>query len=416
MGDRLEPTGPHWRRPPLAQVADVLRTTEAEAVGTREAASWLAALLAGDPTAPNPLPNPKPKPEPARRERARGCTAPGHYASMANGMSAADGGGAAERRGVATAAAASASASALKRKRSDRPRVKRLPDAEPRGVTLDWSQARPPGAKALASAPPPFGGSEPAARPPPPRKAASAAASASTPLAAGRGVLSLQLALAPAAPAGDSSLPLSLGSLQNEDGSWQPDQAQLIKRAIARLPNELSREAARLREEGQDEAYVVAKQFLVAVRYAAKAALVRKDLARLVQGKGGTERFVPLDVAFFDPQGVREYLPGKAVCYGPDARAPGHQLHLQVPAAPRCASPLPAVLRRAPLCFTAPRCASRSAPLPCCACGALAFRELSRYRVRARKLDASHASACVLLHVATWAGTTRSDAAGGHRV
>lgn len=107
---------------------------------------------------------------------------------------------------------------------------------------------------------------------------------------------------------------------------YQPKQEDLIKRLIARLPSELGRERQRLLEEGMVESYVVAKQFLVSVRYAAKAALVRKNLARLVQGKGGCERFVPLDVEFRDPRGQLEYLPGKAVRYGPSEPLPQHRL------------------------------------------------------------------------------------------
>lgn len=141
---------------------------------------------------------------------------------------------------------------------------------------------------------------------------------------------------AAAAAAADGPIGLAIVPVQgitaaaaNSDETLQQEQVQLIKRAIARLPNELTREAMRLRDEGHDAPLVVAKQFLVAVRYAAKAALVRKGLARLVQGKGGTERFVPLDPEFNDPTGQREYLPGKAVCYGPDETNPTHFLQLR---------------------------------------------------------------------------------------
>ena len=109
---------------------------------------------------------------------------------------------------------------------------------------------------------------------------------------------------------------------------WQPDQATMVKRSIARLPEALARAGRLVRDEGRGEAAVVAKQFLVAMRYAAKAALVRKNLAKLVQGKGGTERFVLLDSEFRDPSGQREYLPGKAARYGPSEELAQHRLHM----------------------------------------------------------------------------------------
>ena len=53
---------------------------------------------------------------------------------------------------------------------------------------------------------------------------------------------------------------------------------------------------------------MVAKPFLAAMRYAAKVALVPKNLAKMVQGKGGKERVVPLDIEFCDPSRRQEYL------------------------------------------------------------------------------------------------------------
>ena len=117
--------------------------------------------------------------------------------------------------------------------------------------------------------------------------------------------------------------PLTLFQIQR-----QQDQTFFIKRSIARLPAELYREAHRLRELGRCESEVVAKQFIICTRYAAKAALVRKGLAKLVQGGGGTERFVPLDSEFADPKNKLDYLPGKSACYGPAETSEQRRLQL----------------------------------------------------------------------------------------
>jgi hypothetical protein len=93
------------------------------------------------------------------------------------------------------------------------------------------------------------------------------------------------------------------------------EQANLIKRAISRVVKEMEREGETMRLRGESEEHAFAKQFLVAARYGSKSSLVRAGKARLVPGKGGIERFVPLHPDFVDPTGEREYLPGRFATY-----------------------------------------------------------------------------------------------------